>query len=72
MNKAIKGYEIKAIPKAVAWSAQKAIPWCTTHGCSLSGRGGVCLKRLAAGRPDQMDACVLSFGGPEHKWWHDE
>ncbi len=35
------------------------IGWCVTHSCSLSGRGGICLKRLAKGRPKQMEAYVL-------------
>ena len=48
---------------------QVAIPWCTTHNqCTyvyLVRDGEHC------GGFDG-NSCVVSSGGPDHKWWKDE
>ena len=51
---------------------QTAIPWCTTHdeGAVADGfivcRVGVVLGELA------QTNCLISTGGPNHKWWRDD
>ena len=48
---------------------QTAIPWCTTHDqkaddvVCVIGSGDCGYVRLP---------CVISTGGPDHKWWKDK
>ena len=44
---------------------QKVISWCTTHDKS-STYGKSC-----AVATDDGPVCVISSGGPDHKWWQD-
>ncbi len=45
-------------------SSQTAIPWCTIHNVS-DVVGNMCsLRQLGVD-------CVISRGGPDHKWWRD-
>ncbi len=46
---------------------QTAIPWCTVHDASkieADWRPATC------GAGDGQ-ACLISTGGPDHKWWRD-
>lgn len=45
------------------WS-QTAIPWCTTHD-----REAKFDKGKLVGQGEKV--CVISNGGPDHKWWID-
>ncbi len=57
---------------------QVAIPWCTTHDNGACYYNGAVYEtgcwthdnissRSTANWPD----CVISQGGPDHKWWKD-
>ena len=51
---------------------QQAILWCTTHDSKLIARGDMCQDKswsTLAGLDSGV--CVISTGGPEHKWWRD-
>ncbi len=57
---------------------QDAIPWCTFHKRPLgTGAGGdYLMSEVCAAPPTETDIpeiydCVISTGGPEHKWWVD-
>ncbi len=57
---------------------QTAIPWCTTHDSKQASTPDrrenlVCEQWwIMAGRSDAMwGTCVISTGGPDHKWWED-
>ena len=44
---------------------QEAIPWCTFHKRSVVfPESGLCA--------DGPVGCMISTGGPDHKWWRDE
>jgi hypothetical protein len=46
-----------------------AIPWCTTHNAQ-----GTPLQSCWVGNTPYTDAhkdCVISTGGPDHRWWVD-
>ena len=48
------------------WINREAIPWCTLHDRMIF------LKRpLDCGAPLDDEECVISTGGPDHKWWKD-
>jgi len=47
---------------------QTAIPWCTTHDSSMTTDGQRCLVQTIF---DYAEGCVISTGGPDHKWWKD-
>ena len=54
---------------------QEAIPWCTFHDSPEKG-GGFCWHNhdvlLNPKVPlVRLDDCVVSTGGPDHKWWVD-
>ena len=55
---------------------QRAIPWCTFHkrsverGAQLLDKPVACSFHTDMRDPDYGD-CVISTGGPEHKWWVD-
>ena len=64
-------------------SNQQAIPWCTTHdeklpnGPELEKDEPRCwfdyfygVKDSDGNRIDPL-MCVISTGGPDHKWWKD-
>ena len=44
----------------------KAIPWCTTHDSRVED--DYCHH---ADRSHNIGDCIVSTGGPEHKWWMD-
>ena len=48
-----------------------AIPWCTTHNERFSHTNS---DECAVGywNSDVNSSCVISSGGPDHKWWMDE
>ncbi len=52
---------------------QTAIPWCTRHDSKAYVReddlASSCQQADGYGWIDQ---CVISTGGPDHKWWRDE
>ncbi len=59
---------------------QQAIPWCTFHRRPLgTGAGGGDFNPMdetCAHPPENVPMpeiydCVISTGGPEHKWWVD-
>ena len=45
---------------------QEAIPWCTTHSDVASLDAEKCWAYVV-----EPGACVISSGGPDHKWWKD-
>ena len=45
-------------------SEQTPIPWCTTHDTKGDN------THLMFRRGQKI--CVISTGGPDHKWWKDE
>ena len=48
-----------------------AIPWCTTHEqAAIPGNITMPACRHAVD-VDQVEDCVISMGGPDHKWWVD-
>ena len=50
---------------------QEAIPWCTTHD-NIECDGAeypTCWARIHG--ETEGDVCVISHGGPDHKWWKD-
>lgn len=56
---------------------QEAIPWCTTHDMKVTighkYREWIwdgCIVAVNEWR-DNTDTCVVSEGGPDHKWWQD-
>ena len=56
---------------------QEAIPWCTTHDMNVTighkYRTWIwdgCIAAVTEWR-DDTDSCVISTGGPDHKWWFD-
>ena len=64
---------------------REAIPWCTTHNQIALGVDAyaVCYDpaQVPAHQLDywgqsepapNRDGCVISTGGPDHKWWKDE
>ena len=61
--------------RGVIWSFDEpihyltAIPWCTTHDRMMDSEDPerYCFE---AGSVD--DPCVISTGGPDHKWWKDD
>ena len=48
---------------------QRAIPWCTTHDAEQADYDDICWKGVW--RPNAGGVCVISTGGPDHKWWKD-
>ena len=67
---------VAVIPKgglegAVPWGKQEAIPWCTTH--DDFAHDTTCSAFIVAVEHDSdvPAACVISMGGPDHKWWVD-
>ncbi len=53
------------------FSEQVAIPWCTAHNdmASWDALDEQCWARSHQG-PGEGE-CVISMGGPDHKWWKD-
>ncbi len=49
---------------------QTAIPWCTTHD-DIASWDALNERCWAYGRTTTEGACVISTGGPDHKWWMD-
>ena len=60
---AVSSHRGKAVLK------QQAIPWCTAHGSKGTKDGPDCDLKLFA--EDFGIPCVISTGGPDHKWWVD-
>ncbi len=53
---------------------REAIPWCTTHdfGECHCGHVEVChCQSHDAVSAGPINTCVISTGGPDHKWWKD-
>lgn len=52
---------------------QTPIPWCTTHDSygyvRPKGLPDACQQAEAYG---WEGLCVISTGGPDHRWWQDE
>ena len=75
MWKPIQGADIR-LTQPIETVGQQAIPWCTTHkrsverGAQLLDKPVVCSFHTDMRDPDYGD-CVISTGGPEHKWWVD-
>lgn len=46
---------------------REPIPWCTTHNTSVGAESSVCDYGDLSGH----GGCVISTGGPDHKWWRD-
>ena len=44
---------------------QTAIPWCTEHDVTMIPDEPSCDARY------NENPCVLSVGGPDHRWWQD-
>ncbi len=54
---------------------REPIPWCTTHNNQLHGKLGEDaiegLWQIWCLFNDSDMPCVVSTGGPDHKWWRD-
>ncbi len=51
---------------------QTAIPWCTYHNyAAVYDRGYHHCQEQSEGHGGR-DSCVISMGGPTHKWWVDD
>ena len=48
---------------------QEPIPWCTTHDRMMDDELARQRWCYEAGSDEQP--CVVSMGGPDHKWWKD-
>ena len=73
MWKPIQGADIR-LTQPIETVGQQAIPWCTTHDISKD----IPNPNPAADRPEDCllaeyreGECVISRGGPKHKWWVD-
>ena len=73
--------EVEPVPRIRQWT-ERPIPWCISHGSSVgriknNWQGQVQSNRLHCeafeGRlvnHGSLD-CVISTGGPDHRWWED-
>ncbi len=50
---------------------QHAIPWCTFHHRPLGTDFKTCAHPPEKVPMPEIYDCVISTGGPEHKWWVD-
>ncbi len=50
---------------------QQPIPWCTTHDDIAAKSGDRCRGFSYYGTKWDINECVISSGGTDHKWWKD-
>ncbi len=50
---------------------QEAIAWCITHDSPSGNMEGVPMCGIGYLANTEAGRCVISNGGPDHKWWKD-
>ena len=65
------------ITKQGAWFGkapftQQPIPWCIPHDDMAAGSGDRCRGFSFYGTKWDVNECIISTGGPDHKWWVDD